>query len=84
VDLAKIVDEVERAVSSRKWEGKKKGLSIAVMGCEVNGPGEARECDIGVAFGRGQGMLFSKGRTVKKIRSGETVKELLKMIGKVG
>ena len=47
------------------------------MGCEVNGPGEAMGADIGIAFGKGSGMLFKKGRVVKKVSAKDAVKELL-------
>jgi (E)-4-hydroxy-3-methylbut-2-enyl-diphosphate synthase len=52
-------------------------LSVAVMGCVVNGPGEAREADIGIAGGKGRGILFKKGKVVKKLKEKELLKELL-------
>ena len=48
------------------------------MGCEVNGPGEAMDADIGIAFGKGSGMLFKKGKVLKKVTIKNAVKELLK------
>ncbi|MCJ7687088.1 MAG: flavodoxin-dependent (E)-4-hydroxy-3-methylbut-2-enyl-diphosphate synthase [Desulfobacteraceae bacterium] len=62
IDLFSLVEEVERAVSDIKASPK-----IAIMGCVVNGPGEAKEADVGVAGGRGQGILFRKGKVIKKI-----------------
>ncbi|MPN17310.1 4-hydroxy-3-methylbut-2-en-1-yl diphosphate synthase (flavodoxin) [bioreactor metagenome] len=54
----------------------KKPLKIAVMGCVVNGPGEAREADIGIAGGKGEGLLFRKGEIIKKVPENELVREL--------
>jgi (E)-4-hydroxy-3-methylbut-2-enyl-diphosphate synthase len=62
IDLFSLVEKVERAVSDIKASPK-----IAIMGCVVNGPGEAKEADVGVAGGRGQGILFRKGKVIKKI-----------------
>lgn len=63
VDLIRLTKMVENAV-----RGIKKPIKIAVMGCAVNGPGEAREADIGIAAGRGCGILFRKGKIVKKVQ----------------
>ncbi|MEK6732660.1 MAG: flavodoxin-dependent (E)-4-hydroxy-3-methylbut-2-enyl-diphosphate synthase, partial [Candidatus Omnitrophota bacterium] len=52
----------------------------AVMGCEVNGPGEAKEADIGIACGKGSGVIFKKGKIVKRVREKDIAKELLKNI----
>jgi (E)-4-hydroxy-3-methylbut-2-enyl-diphosphate synthase len=62
IDLFSIVDEVEKAVS-----GIAESPKVAIMGCVVNGPCEAREADVGVAGGRGQGILFKKGEAVRNI-----------------
>ena len=43
-------------------------MTVAIMGCAVNGPGEAREADIGIAGGKGEGLLFKKGEIVRKIK----------------
>lgn len=51
-------------------------LNVAVMGCIVNGPGEAREADIGIAGGKGKGILFKKGRIIKRLKEGELLDEL--------
>ncbi len=64
----------------KRVEGIQKPLTVAVMGCAVNGPGEAREADYGVAGSMGEGILFRKGRVVKKVREDEMLDELIKMI----
>jgi (E)-4-hydroxy-3-methylbut-2-enyl-diphosphate synthase len=57
--------------------GEKRYLKIALMGCVVNGPGEAADADIGIAGGKGFGMLFKKGKAVKKIKEKDFVPVLL-------
>lgn len=74
VDLAGIVKELERKLST------KKPVTIAVMGCEVNGPGEARVADIGIAAGRGRGVLFKKGKIIKRIEEKDFVDEVVKSV----
>ncbi|MDP3804550.1 MAG: flavodoxin-dependent (E)-4-hydroxy-3-methylbut-2-enyl-diphosphate synthase [Candidatus Omnitrophota bacterium] len=81
IDLAGIVKDLEHKLSAIRYPlnaGRK--LSIALMGCEVNGPGEAKEADVGIAFGKNFGMLFEKGKILKKISVSNAVKELLKLI----
>ena len=56
------------------------GLKVAVMGCVVNGPGEAREADFGVAGGDGKGVIFAKGQVIKTVREDDIVDELIKVI----
>jgi len=56
---------------------RKKHVKVAVMGCVVNGPGEAREADIGIAGGSGKGVLFKKGKVVKKVPQDKLVETLL-------
>lgn len=82
VDLGQIVRDLERALRPTIHDPRsaKAPLSIAVMGCEVNGPGEAKEADIGIAFGKNSGMLFKKGKAVKKVKSEDAVRELLKLL----
>ncbi|MGR6836120.1 flavodoxin-dependent (E)-4-hydroxy-3-methylbut-2-enyl-diphosphate synthase [Syntrophomonas erecta] len=75
IDLIKTAEKVDKLV--RHIE---KPLKVAVMGCVVNGPGEAREADLGVAGGRGFGILFKKGEVVKKIPQAALVEELLREI----
>jgi (E)-4-hydroxy-3-methylbut-2-enyl-diphosphate synthase len=72
IDLRKLVKEVEK-----KTKNFKKPLTIAVMGCIVNGPGEAREADVGIAGNRGRGILFRKGKIVRKLPEKELLKGLL-------
>ncbi len=78
IDLAKVVDEV-----SKNMPKNKKNLQVAIMGCPVNGPGEAKESDIGIAGGKGFGLLFKKGVKVKKVAEKDMVPELLKEIEKM-
>lgn len=79
VDLADIVKELERKLTTYNLEPRTKSSpTIAIMGCAVNGPGEAKEADIGIAFGKGSGMLFKKGKIFKKVAVKNAVKELLK------
>ncbi len=72
VDLFKIVRELEA-----KTKDIKKNVTVAVMGCVVNGPGEAREADIGIACGKGEALLFRKGKIIEKIKESEAVVRLL-------
>ncbi len=78
VDLRKTVRDLERRLTTcgPKLAAKRR-LTIAIMGCEVNGPGEAKVADIGIAFGKTSGVLFKKGKVVKKVKAKEAVKELL-------
>ena len=78
IDLAGLVGKVEEEL-----KGMKAPLKIALMGCVVNGPGEAAEADIGIAGGRGVGILFKKGKVVQKIREEEFVSVLMKEIRKM-
>lgn len=65
-----------------KLRGIKTPLTIAVMGCAVNGPGEAREADIGIAGGKGEFLLFMKGEAVRKIKESEVVEEFVEIVKK--
>jgi len=78
IDLIKIANEVEK-----RLEGSKKQIKVAVMGCAVNGPGEAREADIGIAGGAGEALLFKKGEIIRKIPQDRIVDELLEEIEKM-
>ncbi len=75
IDLSGLVDEVEKRLA-----GMKEYLKIAIMGCVVNGPGEAAEADIGIAGGRGLGILFKHGKPVRKVKEEELVGVLLQEI----
>jgi (E)-4-hydroxy-3-methylbut-2-enyl-diphosphate synthase len=72
IDLFEIVERVERALMTTA-----EPLKIAIMGCVVNGPGEAKEADIGIAGGDGSGVLFRKGKVVKKFAQDKLVDVLL-------
>jgi len=74
IDVAGIALEVERRLS-----GLETPLKVAVMGCAVNGPGEAREADVGVAGGKGEGLIFVKGEIVKKVKEKEIVAEVVRL-----
>ena len=73
IDLISIANEVEEYIADVKAP-----LKVAVLGCAVNGPGEAREADIGIAGARGEGLLFMHGKTVRKVPE-ETMVDELKM-----
>ncbi len=76
IDLIAIAKEVEQRVSQIR--GKK--LKVAVMGCVVNGPGEAREADVGIAGGNGEGLLFRKGEIIRKVPEEQLVQALMEEI----
>ncbi|NOX97916.1 MAG: flavodoxin-dependent (E)-4-hydroxy-3-methylbut-2-enyl-diphosphate synthase [Nitrospirae bacterium] len=78
IDLVKIVTQVERKLSTSNLQPST--FKIAVMGCVVNGPGEAREADIGVAGGKGFGVLFRKGKVIKKVPESKLVETILEEI----
>jgi (E)-4-hydroxy-3-methylbut-2-enyl-diphosphate synthase len=72
IDLLALTQEMERQL-----KGVKAYLKIALMGCVVNGPGEAAEADVGIAGGRGFGMLFKRGKIIRKVKEGDFVKVLM-------
>ncbi len=76
IDLVSIAEEVEKALA----EFNDLDLKIAVMGCIVNGPGEAKEADFGIAGGKGEGLLFCKGEIVRKVAEADLVSELVSLI----
>ena len=78
IDLIRIANEVEK-----KLAGCSKPIKVAVMGCAVNGPGEAREADIGIAGGAGEALLFKKGRIIRKVPQEQIVEELLAEIDEI-
>ena len=75
IDLIGLAHEVEERLRTVR-----KPITVAVMGCVVNGPGEAREADVGIAGGDGVGLLFRKGEIVKKVPQEELVDELFRLI----
>lgn len=78
IDLIGIAGEVEK-----RLEGCQKDITVAVMGCVVNGPGEAREADIGIAGGNGEGLLFKKGEILRKVPEEKLVDALMDEIEKL-
>jgi (E)-4-hydroxy-3-methylbut-2-enyl-diphosphate synthase len=77
IPLFDIVEQVDKALLTSSLD-----IKIAIMGCIVNGPGEAKEADIGIAGGDGKGILFKKGRVVKKIPEDKLVEVLLEEVQK--
>ncbi|SEH26154.1 MULTISPECIES: flavodoxin-dependent (E)-4-hydroxy-3-methylbut-2-enyl-diphosphate synthase [unclassified Selenomonas] len=75
IDLPAIAEQVEK-----KLEGMAEPIEVAVMGCVVNGPGEARGADVGIAGGKGEGLVFRKGEIVRKVPEEQLVTELFKEI----
>lgn len=78
IDLIGIANEVEKRLA-----GCKKNIKVAVMGCAVNGPGEAREADIGIAGGDGVGLIFKNGEVIRKVPENELVESLMEEIDKL-
>lgn len=78
IDLINTANEVDRRIRSLPQP-----IKVAVMGCVVNGPGEAREADVGIAGGRGFGLLFKNGEIIKKVPQNEMVEQLLSEIDKM-
>lgn len=89
IDLIKITNRVEKKVESlfrqksiiaRVQPSRFYPLKIAIMGCVVNGPGEAREADVGIAGGKGVGLLFRRGKVIKKVKEKKMINVLLEEI----
>ena len=78
IDLEKLAAAVEARLADIK-----EPISVAVMGCIVNGPGEAREADVGIAGGKGEGLVFRKGQVIKKVPEACLVNELFDEIDKI-
>lgn len=78
IDLARITEEIVR-----RTENYQTPLKVAVMGCVVNGPGEAREADLGLAGGRGMGLIFKKGQILRKVAEGRLVEEFLQELSQL-
>ncbi|MDA8172398.1 MAG: flavodoxin-dependent (E)-4-hydroxy-3-methylbut-2-enyl-diphosphate synthase [Nitrospiraceae bacterium] len=77
IDIRRLASQVEK-----RLRGIQKPVKVAVMGCVVNGPGEASEADFGVTGSKGAGMLFKKGKVLKTVREEDLLDELMKEIGK--
>lgn len=78
INLIEIANEVEKRLANVD-----KDITVAVMGCAVNGPGEAREADIGIAGGCGEGLIFRKGKIIKKAPENKIIDELMNEIEKI-
>jgi len=78
VDLIKIVKELETKLSTVDYRLLTRPIKLAVMGCVVNGPGEAKEADVGIAFGKKEGILFRNGKPIKKVSFSHTIATILK------
>ena len=78
IDLIGLAHQVEEAL-----RGCQKDITVAVMGCAVNGPGEAREADLGVAGGEGEGLLFKKGKILRKVPEDQLLPALLEEVEKL-
>ena len=78
IDLIKLAKEVEERLSHIKAS-----LNVSILGCVVNGIGEAKEADVGIAGGRGQGLLFRKGEVIGKIKEGELADALVAEVEKM-
>jgi (E)-4-hydroxy-3-methylbut-2-enyl-diphosphate synthase len=77
VNLIEVAEQLEQAVKNIVT---KRPIKVAVMGCAVNGPGEAREADVGIAGGKGEFLLFVKGEVVKKIPQSNAIEELINFL----
>ena len=83
IDLIGLANEAEdrlQPIAARREKEGKRPLKIAVMGCAVNGPGESREADYGIAGGRGEGLVFARGGILKKVREDELIDELIRLV----
>lgn len=78
INLIKVAEDVER-----RLQGIDKRITVAVMGCAVNGPGEAREADVGIAGGKGEGLLFRHGEIVRKVPEDQLAQALIEEIDKL-
>jgi len=78
INLVKVANEVEK-----KLQNIDKRITVAVMGCAVNGPGEAREADVGIAGGKGEGLLFRHGEVIRKVPEDKLAEALLEEIEKL-
>jgi (E)-4-hydroxy-3-methylbut-2-enyl-diphosphate synthase len=82
VDLLPLVKQVEAALSSTRFRSLS-GVTVAVMGCAVNGPGEAREADLGIAAGRNSALLFRRGQAIRTVPARRIVSALLSELARL-
>lgn len=83
IDLIGLANEAEERlepIAAERLKMGKRPLKIAVMGCAVNGPGESREADYGIAGGRGEGLVFAHGEILKKVPENALIDELIKIV----
>ena len=78
INLIQVAEEVEK-----RLQGVDKQITVAVMGCAVNGPGEAREADVGIAGGKGEGLIFRHGEVIRKVPEDELADALMEEIAKL-
>ena len=78
IDLIRVAEDVER-----RLQGVDKRITVAVMGCAVNGPGEAREADVGIAGGKGEGLVFRHGEIVRKVSEDKLADALMEEISRL-
>ncbi len=78
IDLIRVAEDVEK-----RLQGVDKKITVAVMGCAVNGPGEAREADVGIAGGKGEGLVFRHGEIVRKVPEEQLADALIEEIAKL-
>jgi (E)-4-hydroxy-3-methylbut-2-enyl-diphosphate synthase len=83
VGLVKVARELEKKISTFNCRLQRLPLEVAVMGCMVNGPGEAKEADMGIAFGKREGLFFKRGRPIRKIPVNRCVAQLVREIRKI-
>lgn len=77
IDIISLAEKVEKATANIK-----KNISVAIMGCAVNGPGEARDADLGIAGGKSEALLFKKGQIIRKVDEASIIEVLLEEIDK--
>src|SRR5262249_26465764 len=77
IDLTKIMNQLQERLGGRKTPVK-----VSVLGCVVNGPGEAREADLGIAAGKGKGVIFKRGEIIRHVLESEMVDALVEEIEK--
>lgn len=78
IDIIKIAKEAEQRLKDCK-----KNIKVAIMGCVVNGPGEARDADIGITGANGEGVIFKRGKVIRKVKEHDLVEELVKEVSKM-
>jgi (E)-4-hydroxy-3-methylbut-2-enyl-diphosphate synthase len=78
VDIIKLAQQVEAELQKIK-----KPIKVAVMGCVVNGPGEAADADVGIACGKGKGILFRNGQKIGVVEEADFLKALMKEVEKI-